>query len=423
MPLTIPGELMMKPFSGMKSAVSGRIIISRAFQKTLGELAMSRFISYSGSRLAGTDIADAMWDALIKAYIYFVGLPFILNWAGDAIMVSDILRAYFQQWETARTYFYQRTYKRGEQVKPGDWSAYRDMILSKTGYSKPLYDKFNPRADLRSVERYKSARLLEMQDAGELNEGQLCKLPTQCLQDTASPASFFIMQAQSVPLASVFIGMDVTIIFSNIQLMLVYRKAMDAKASSTDVPAWLKSQSARVTDSGGHLAKVSFDANGKFTVSIPQTSEIPRHVVFNTYALKTTLDLTKLACTMILHEPWDLETREPPEMASSFTEYWTFEAREAPGMTQLMLEPWNREANEPEMTFMLREPWDLEGIPEMTALFIEPWTGVAIPPLAMSLVFTEYWGTPALTMTLKFFEKWGTPAPAMTQKFIEPWTS
>ena len=391
MPLTFPGELMMKPFSGMKSAVSGRIIVSRAFQKTLGELAMSRFISYAGSTLTATDLADAMMDALIKAYIYFVGLPFILNYAGDAIMVNDILRPYFQQWESARMYFTLRTYQQGKQVKPGDWSAYRDTILSKTGYSKPLYDQFNPRESLRNVERYKSARLLEMQDEGGLNESQLCKLPTQYLQDTASPANFFIMQAQSVPLASVFIGMDVIIIFSNIQLMLIYRKAMEAKAAKIDVPAWLKTQSARITTSAGFQEKVRFDEKGKLVVNIPYAAERPAVVELNTYALKLSLHLSY-----------------PPPMAQIFIEHWTEPPIPPPEMMLYFLEQWGVEPTPPVMTLLMLEQWSAQPIepPAMALRILEPWS-TSQPPV----------------FVLKFTEHWSILIPTFTQRFLEHWTS
>lgn len=391
MPLTIPGELMMKPFYGLKTAVNGRIIISRAFQKTLGELAMSRFISYTGSILNQTDLADKMWDALIRAYIFFVGLPFILNYAGDSIMVNDNLRPFFEQWETAKTYFNLRTYKRGQQVKNGDWSAYRDTVLSKTGYSKPLYDMFNPRQDLRSVERYKSARLLEMQDAGGLNEAQLCKLPSQYLVDTASPANFFLMQAESVPLVSVFIGMDVIIIFSNIQLMLIYRKAMSAKAASTDVPAWLKSQSARITSDTGFSSKVYFDTKGKLSVNIPYSAERPALVDLNTYGLKLSLHLGY-----------------PPPSEQAFYEHWSMPPIPPPEMVLIMTEPWGVPSEPPEMFLLMLEPWSVQPIepPEMTLLMSEPWSPSEPPAMA-----------------LKFTEHWGTLIPEFTQRFIEHWTS
>lgn len=389
MPLTIPSELMMNPFSKLKTGVNGRIIISRTFQKTLGELAMSRFITYAGGSSSESDLADQMWEALIKAYIYFVGLPFILNYAGKAISINKNLRPYFEQWPMAKTYFAARERYHWNQVKNGSWSAWRDMILSKTGYSATLYDEFNPRASLLNVERYKGARMLEIQDEGKLTDPQLCQVSGQYLKDTTDPSVFFMMQAESVPLVSVFIGMDVIIILSNIQLMLIYRSAIKNKAASIDIPAWLKYQSARIQADTGYSEKQYFDDYGKLTLNIPTAPTKPSKVDIDTYGLKLSLYFTyPPPFTQLFTESWGVVIPPPPVFELVFTEPWGVATPEPPDMTVVMFEPWNVEIPEPpDMTQLMLEPWSVEA-PEMVLIFIEHW-GTLIPEFTQRMI--EHW--------------------------------
>jgi len=388
----------------MRKGVSGRIIITRAFQKTLGELAMSRFIAFSGHTLQVTDLADQMWDALIKAYILFVGLPFILNYAGRAIYRNINLKPYFDQWEVCKEYFDTRERQHWSQVQDGDWSGWCDYILKATGYSKPLYDTFNPRESLLNVERYKSARLLEMQDEGQLTDVQLCQLPATVLKDAADARNFFFMQAESVPLVSVFIGMDVLNIFSNIQLMTIYRKAIAKEYSKLHIPAWIDTQSAQVTTTQGWKAKLRFDHIGQFTVKVPKLDLNPYHAVLDTYGLKATIDLSKLPTQLVFTESWSGETHLPPTFDLLFTEYWTHETPLPPVMELVISELWGKPA------------------PVIIQALLEEWTGYT-PPLTFELAVMERWSEEAPVMVLAVFERWGGPEPEMTRAVLEQWTA
>jgi len=338
--LTIPGELLIAPFKMLRRGVNGRIILSRVFQKRLGECAMSRFIAWSGHSASVSDTADNLWDWIIKSYIYLVGLPFILSWAGDQIYRTDILRAYFEQWQVVKDFLALREAQKWKQVETGDWTKYRDLVLSKTGYSEPLFSLFNPRQPLLNVERYKCSRLLDIQDDQKLTDDELCKLPTEMLQETSDPSVFFTLQKEAVPLASVFIGMDVIIIFSNVLLRETYREAITIQYDAIHIPAWLKYQSTRVTDPFGYFNKIYFDDYGKINFEIPQRYETPHIATLDTYALKYYLNLTKLPTKLLFLEPWTGAPVPPPEFVLYYKEPWSTYVAYPPEFTQRYLEEW-----------------------------------------------------------------------------------
>lgn len=386
----LPDDIIMRPFSKANWMVQARIIISRTFQRIMGEFCMGRFISYSGRVSPTTDINDVFLERVLKAYVYFIGLPFILNYSGDLIYKDPVLKPFFAQWEMANTYFKSREWQHWKQVKNGDWKPWRETILATTGYSKPLYDKFNPRASLANVERYKASRLLEMRDEGTLSDLNLCLLPERVLKGTTAPDKFFYYQSESVPLVSVFIGLDMIILLSNVYLMTIYRLGIDSKRLREKIPAWMQYQSARLSTPDGVTGKSYFDAQGKLTFTIPVVDNIPRKATIDTYGLKTYVDLTRVGMESVFLDPWDLVNREPPSLSGVFFDPWDLETREPPEMSAIILEPWDLEYNEP---------------PAMFSVFIDPW------------------GIPPPSYTSVFMETWVTAPPTYVSKLVDPWTS
>ena len=306
----LPDDIVMRPFSTSSSLVQSRIIISRTFQREMGSLAMGRFISYAGNSLSNVDMIFKMYEGLLKAYTYFVGLSFILNYAGQWIYRSPELKDWFSQWEMTKNYFTLRESQKWAQYQSGDWSFYRDWILSHLGYDKSLYDEFNPRESLLNVERYKCSRLLNSGVGITSTAQELINLAGAPLKATAQPEHFFYVQPEGVPLVSVFIGLDITILFSNVYSFEIYKRIVEKGLSGGRIPAWLKSQSTRVSDSTGELAKVYFDGTGNMRVTIPAVDDAKHHVEFDTYGLKFTLDLSRLRLELRFCERWELEDRE-----------------------------------------------------------------------------------------------------------------
>ncbi len=387
---TRPADIVMRPFRSANFAVQARIIVTRCFQQKLGELAMARFISYSGRTAGAYDIYDQCWDALIKAYTYVIGLPFILNYAGDTIFKNKDLKAYFSQWSMCTDYFALREANSWKQVNNSDWTAWRDAILARAGYSKDLYDHFNPRESLANVERYKAARLLELGVSEEMTVQDMTRICTELFRDTSKPEMFFTLQAESCPLASTFIGLDVCVLFSNILLRTIYNNAIIARASREDIPAALEYQHTRVTGQDGFTGKFYFDKASTIHVSVPQTFTAKNRVTLDTYGLKAYVDLSRLPLTQYL------------------TEVWTREDASTPAMTLLIIEPFDLESNEP---------------PAMTQLIVEVWTFETSEPPAMTWLLTENWGLIPPSYTLSKLEQWGKAPPSWTQSLSEPWTS
>jgi len=357
---------------------------------------MARFIAWSGHSPPVSDNVDKLWENIIDAYIYLCGLPFILNYAGEAIYKQPLLKAYFEVWPTAKDYFTLREAQRWRQVDNQDWSAYRDYILSKTGYSKSLYDLFNPRETLLNVERYKCARLLEIQDDQKLADEDVCTLPSTMLKETAEPSLFFYLQKEAVCLASVFIGLDVSIILSNILLLGIYRKAIKIAYDRDHVPAWLKFQSTRINTTQGFYAKHYFDDYGKIIANIPAPVGVPNIATLDTYKLKLTLDLYKPPWFCLFKEEWSAVPIPPPVFELYYLEPWTEYVPPPPVFELKYLEPWTIGITlPPDMELKYLEPWTI-GItlpPDMELYFLEPWTYYVPPPPPNELKYKEIWSS------------------------------
>lgn len=367
----LPRDIVMRPFKSSISLVQSRIIISRTFQRILGELAMGRFISYTGGSPTQNDIYDQMLERLCRAYVYFVGLPFILNHQGQFISKSSVLRPFFEHWKMARDFFTRREAEHWKQVQNTDFRPWIQYVTARVGYDKSLYDEFNPQESLRQAERYKCSRLLKMGIDEDTRADALAGLMEKYLKPTAEPDMFFSVQAESVPLFSVFIGLDLAILFSNIYTMEIYRKGIGKKLDRTRIPAWMQYQSARLSTPDGVTRKAYFDAQGKVKFTLPVVTDIIRKATIDTYGLKTYIDLTKI------------------------------------GMEQYSLEPWSRESSDP---------------PAMEWLLIDSWSYESHEPPEMEQVLTDYWGTDVPEMTLVLIEYWGTPPPAVSRVLYDDWS-
>src|SRR3972149_1724025 len=303
----LPRDIVMRPFKSSISLVQSRIIVSRTFQRILGELAMGRFISYTGNPRTNRDIYAQMLERLCRAYVYFVGLPFILNHQGQFIARSSVLRPFFEHWKTAKDFFTRREGEGWKQVANTDFRPWMQYVTSRVGYEKSLYDEFNPQESLRSAERYKCSRLLQMGISEDTRADALAGLMENYLKPTAEPSMFFSVQAESVPLFSVFIGLDNAILFSNIYLMQIYRLGIGKKLDRTRIPAWMQYQSARLSTPDGVTGKAYFDAQGKLTFTVPIVEGIDRKATINTYGLITKIDITKISTPTSTGQPWGLE--------------------------------------------------------------------------------------------------------------------
>lgn len=368
----LPRDIVMRPFKSSISLVQSRIIISRTFQRILGELAMGRFISYTGNPQTNTDIYDQMLERLCRAYVYFVGLPFILNHQGHFISRSSVLRPFFEHWKMAKDFFTKREAEGWKQVQNSDFRPWMQYVTARVGYEKSLYDEFNPQESLRSAERYKCSRLLQMGIGEDTRADALAGLMEEYLKPTAEPNMFFSVQAESVPLFSVFIGLDEAILFANIYTMMIYRLGIGKKLYRTRVPAWIKSQSARMSVTTGETGKAYFDAHGRLSFSLPIVNNPVRKAEFNTYGLKTSLDISRVTCDRYLFEPWTMESSAPPDFVSCFEETWTFETNTPPDFALSVIEDWRY------------------GAPEMIQSFVEPW-GSTAP--SMSQILHELWSS------------------------------
>jgi hypothetical protein len=385
-----PVDIVERSFSGKTWLVQSRIMISRTFQKELSNLAMGRFISFAGNNLTNADLIDKLYEGLLKAYTYFVGLSFILNYAGEWIYHDPLLKVYFSQFEMTKEYFKLREAEGWKQYQSGDWSFYRDWVLSHMGYDKSLYDKFNPRESLLNVERYKCARVQDLTNSEALSKLQICQLIGNACAPASAATNFFYIQPEGVPLVSVFIGLDVTILFANIYLMEVYRALVTNGLKNGHIPASLAFQSAHISENNVDLAKLYFDKSGTLKFTIPADINSKRKVTLNTFALKTTLDLSKVLMERYSLEPWDLESNAPPAL-------------------QLVIgEPWDLESNAP---------------PDMQLVIGEPWDAESSIPTAMALTVMEYWGTASPTMAQARIEYWGKIPPVFYQKLFETWAS
>lgn len=366
----LPRDIVMRPFKSTISLVQSRIIISRTFQRILGELAMGRFISYTGNPQTNTDIYDQMLDRLCRAYVYFVGLPFILNHQGQFIYRSSVLRPFFEQWKMAKDFFTKREGEKWKQVQNTDFRPWIQYVTAKTGYDAELYKEFNPQESLRSAERYKCSRLLKMGIDESTRADKLASTMETTLKETAEPNMFFSVQAESVPLFSVFIGLDNAILFANIYTMMIYRLGISKKLDRTRIPAWIQYQSARLSTPDGVTGKSYFDAQGKlsFTVPFPASNDVIATV--DTYGLKTEIHLNRIDVESFLLEEWTQEAFNPPDMELWLTEYWT---TEAPEFELWLTEYWTPEA--PEFELWLTEHWTAESAPfgYVYLFFLERW--------------------------------------------------
>ncbi len=370
--------------------VNSRIIVSRTFQNVLGQLAMGRFISYSGKTASTDDVFELSLDRLLKSYVYFVGLVFLLNYGGEAIYRSPLIRDWFNQFDMAKVFFLQREAEKWSPVGCAPYGVYRDKVLATMGYSKPLYDEFNPRESLLNVERYKSSRLLEIAKSQNLSEYDQCLLPEKYLKDSVKQDWFFTISQSSVPQFSVFIGLDYCIIMSYLYLSEIYRKAVSEGKGGVRIPAWFKYQSARITDAGDFKLKSYFDNWGKIAISLPAPVKEAINYAFNTYGLKMTVSLPPKFSVILFREPWDLLSNEPPELAQYIGEPWDLESSEPPELTQYSLEPWSSETSEPpELELLDTEIWG-EAEPEWSLLVIEPWY---VQPPSYQQHAVEHWSS------------------------------
>jgi hypothetical protein len=347
---------------------------------------MGRFIAYSGRTATVTDIYDLMLERLLRAYVLFIGLPFILNYAGDTIYKHKTLRTFFEHWEMALNYFKTREAQRWSKVDSGDWTPYRDKILAVTGYNKELYDKFNPRQSLLNVERYKCGRLLQMTAETATDIPTLTNLIETTLKGTDDPSLFFYMQPESVPLVSVFIGLDMAIIIANIYTMEIYRKGITIRKQNEDIPAWIDFQSARMSVTTGETGKQYFDKQGKLTFTIPMMEKLGRVAEFNTYGLKFYLDISKMPVSHVFTETWTWLITEPPDMSFVWLETW----RELEYQL-FFTEEWTHSGGfePPEMELYFSEPW---GVVEWVLIYTEQWTAVLMPWGYGYIIFKEKWG-------------------------------
>lgn len=387
---TLPDDIVEAPFKLSRFTVMGRIVLARLFQRILGELGMGRFISYSGRVSHRAMVFDDLLDTILKAYTIYLGLPLILNFAGDAIYQSSVLRSYFEQWEMTKVYFRTMEALRWKKPENSSWANYRDLIFDCLGFSRILYQLFNPRESLLNVERYKHCRLLETQDEQKLSDFSLALSIPSKLKPTTGHDAFFLISPEGVPAASPFMGIEVTILFAYIFLLHVYRKAVDVQMDREKIPAWIKYQSTRIKDNAGFADKIYFDNHGLLKVRIPQTGQFPHLATLDTYSLKMYLDLSKLPCQLVILEPWTLESNEPPEYFMKFMETWTYETPEPPEMSMLFAESWTYESPEPpEMELVFEEKWT-EEVPPLEQVFFEPWT---YHTKEMVLKYKELWSS------------------------------
>lgn len=366
----LPRDIVMRPFKSTISLVQSRIIISRTFQRILGELAMGRFISYSGGSPTQNDIYDQMLERLCRAYVYFVGLPFILNHQGQFIYKSSVLRPFFEHWTMAKDFFTKREGEKWKQVQNTDFRPWMKYVTARVGYEKSLYDEFNPQESLRSAERYKCSRLLQMGIDEDTRADALAIVMEKYLKPTAEPNMFFSVQAESVPLFSVFIGLDNAILFSNIYLMMIYRMGIGKKIDRTRVPAWIQYQSARLSTPDGVTAKKYFDAQGKLKFTIPSMEKIGRVATFDTYGLKIHLDISKIPYQLLTTEEWTRIIIPCPDFELLFTEWWSPD--------------W------PEYSLLVTEAWT-PGMPDYELLVTEAWTPNTMPWGYGYLLLKERW--------------------------------
>ena len=95
---TIPGEIAERSYRLAMLPVAGELLVTRAFQKYLGELAMGRYIYHVGRTRTDLPTLNQIWDSMLRAFTWWVGVAPVITTLGDYIQRQTAL------WEWYRSF-------------------------------------------------------------------------------------------------------------------------------------------------------------------------------------------------------------------------------------------------------------------------------------------------------------------------------
>jgi hypothetical protein len=337
---TIPSDQVAQAISIVAFSVDSRLKITRLFQRLMGELGMGRFITHSGRVPTTHKIFDDWLETIIDAYIVYLGLPLILCFAADWIAGHKNLREFFTKWPVAIYHINMMEDVHWKTPPDTTWTHYRDLVLDLMGFSKIINSHFNPMEDLRSCERYKHCRAIELQEEGGLGDLQLVQNVAQRLEPTTYMDALFITHYDKIRSANPFIALELAVLFSYIELLKTYRKIALKQLYETEIPPWLKYQSTRIYAEEDLIERQYFNHQGKVRLTLPITPDSPGYLKFNTYGLETILTLPFAEWQRLILERWHEGACPVPVFELLVLEEWTSGQLPILGWELAVLEDW-----------------------------------------------------------------------------------